>query len=247
LVEEGRKRNKKIIDRCNLTVFFEPGQEDLLEFLKTNDVEVVASLPCYTLENVDKQRGNGVFDKSIAALKMLNEAGFGVAGSSRILNLVYNPGGASLPGNQGELETAYKKELLKEFGIHFNSLFTITNMPIKRFASSLLFQGKLEEYMHLLINSYNPNTLQSVMCTDTLSVGWDGKVYDCDFNQQLGMGLMGLNQEQTDGTGGGDHDLTVFDLALSDEPIHRSIPISVGRHCFGCVAGCGSSCQGAIN
>lgn len=230
LVEEARKRGKKIIDRCNLSVLLEPGQEDLLEFLKENKVSVVASLPCYTEDNVDAQRGDGIFAKSILALQMLNQAGYGLPGSDLELDLVYNPGGAFLPGSQGQLESDYKKKLMDDFGIEFHRLFTITNMPIKRFADSLIMSGKFEEYMTLLVNSFNPSAVENVMCTDTINVSWDGSIYDCDFNQQLGMGIGGSK--------------TVSDLMSTDDVI--KVPIAVGDHCYGCTAGEGSSCQGAL-
>lgn len=216
----------EIIDRCNLTVLQEPGQEDLVTFLKEQKVHIIASLPCYSEENVDTQRGNGVFERSIAALLALNDAGYGVD-PSLPLDLVYNPLGAFLPPPQDKLEEQYKVRLAENFGILFNQLFTITNMPIKRFADFLHRRGELEEYMSLLVRNFNKNTVESLMCLDTVSVGWDGQIYDCDFNQQLGMGL---------GTTGG---RTVFDIECMEDLMN--IRVRTDNHCFGCTAGMGSS------
>lgn len=215
----------EIIDRCNLTVLQEPGQEDLIDFLKENGVRVIASLPCYSSENVNQQRGNGVFERSIAALLALNEAGYG-KDEALGLDLVYNPLGAFLPPEQGKLESVYKDQLEENFGILFNSLFTITNMPIKRFADFLHRRDELKDYMDLLVRNFNANTLDTLMCRDLVSVGYDGKLFDCDFNQQLGFGLNGL---------------TVFDIDSFDLREHK---IRTDNHCFGCTAGMGSSCQG---
>jgi radical SAM/Cys-rich protein len=225
----------EIIDRCNLTVLKEPGQEDLLDFLKTNRVRIVASLPCYSESNVDEQRGRGVFEKSIAALLALNEAGYGKT-SELQLDLVYNPGGAFLPPPQQQLEVQYKKQLADNFGILFNQLFTITNMPIKRFADYLHQRNELAQYMELLVNSFNPDTLESVMCRDTVSVDYDGRIFDCDFNQQLGYGIM------SDGGPSAKREITVFDIHTLTTL--EEYPIRVDNHCFGCTAGMGSSCQG---
>ena len=185
LVLFARSKNLEVIDRCNLTVFYEKGQEDLPQFLKDNNIHVIASLPCYTKDNVDKQRGRGVFDKSVEALKLLNSLGYGVTGTGLALDLVYNPGGAFLPGAQEKLQADYKRELKHYFNIEFNNLFTITNMPIKRFLEDLNRQGKYESYMELLVNNFNPKAADSVMCKTLVSIGWDGQVYDCDFNQML--------------------------------------------------------------
>lgn len=222
----------EIIDRCNLTVLQEPGQEDLVPFLKEHKVRIVASLPCYTAETVDQQRGHGVFERSIAALLALNEAGYGLPGSDLTLDLVYNPAGAFLPPEQGKLQVQYQKQLSENFGILFHSLFTITNMPIKRFADFLHRRGELKEYMDLLVRNFNPDSTYRLMCLDTVSVDWSGKVYDCDFNQQLGYAV-GDNKIHEGG-------ITVFDV----EDLNLPYAIRTDNHCFGCTAGMGSSCQG---
>lgn len=206
----------EIIDRCNLTVLQEPGQEDLVDFLKEQGVRIVASLPCYSAENVNQQRGNGVFERSVAALLALNEAGYGRPGEGMpALDLVYNPLGAFLPPEQGKLEAKYKEELDENFGILFDSLFTMTNMPIKRFADFLYRRGELQEYMDLLQRNFNKETMKSLMCLETVSIGYDGKIFDCDFNQQLGYGL-GVDKIHQGG-------LTVFDVesfeSLQDQAI----------------------------
>ena len=225
-----RAMGKKVIDRCNLTVLFEPGQEDTAQFLADNKVEVVASMPCYLSDNVDKQRGKGVFVKSIAALQQLNDLGYGKEGSDLTLSLVYNPVGEHLPPAQGPLQNDYKKHLMDNFQIEFTNLFTITNMPIKRYAHMLEREGKMEDYMQLLINAFNPLAAKEVMCTELVSIGYDGQIYDCDFNQML---EIPLNWKER----------TVFDIeALSDlEP-----EIAFDSHCYGCTAGSGSSCGGAL-
>jgi len=215
----------EIIDRCNLTVLQEPGQEDLVQFLKENKVRIVASLPCYSAENVDKQRGSGVFDRSIAALLALNEAGYGLHDSGLHLDLVYNPLGAFLPPEQTRLEAQYKSQLEENFGILFNQLFTMTNMPVKRFADFLHRRNELQEYMELLVRNFNVDTTKSLMCLDTVSVRYDGSIYDCDFNQQLGYGTTA-------------HGLSVFDLDNLDL---QEYDIRHDNHCFGCTAGMGSS------
>jgi radical SAM/Cys-rich protein len=229
-VETSRELNIHVIDRCNLTVIEEPGYDYLPEYLAEHDVEVIASLPCYTAENVARQRGNGVFEKSILALRKLNKAGYGVG---LPLNLVYNPLGPKLPGPQAELEADYREELGREFGIVFNRLYTITNQPIARFAEDLRKQGKSEEYMALLANSFNPATVDGLMCRTTLSVGWSGEVYDCDFNQMLGMQL-----KSADGAG-------IFLWDIAPEMLYGR-DILTGKHCLACTAGCGSSCTGAL-
>lgn len=231
LVKEARRRDLRVIDRCNLTVLFEPGLEDLGEFLKDHQVEIVASLPCYTKENVDQQRGEGAFHHSIQALKQLNVLGYGVDGTGLILNLVYNPVGPYLPGAQTQLERDYKKHLKENFGIVFNSLFTITNMPITRWAKYLKAKNQLQTYKDLLVSQFNPDTLDGLMCRTTLSIGYDGRVYDCDFNQMV-------NMQMTNGV-----PLTVFNL---DVEKLTDFPVLTDDHCFGCTAGCGSSCQGAL-
>src|SRR6201982_3861169 len=177
---------RHVIDRCNLTILLEPGYEDLSEFLADNKVEIIASMPCYSAENVNAQRGKGVFDGSIVALQLLNSLGYGID-LELPLHLIYNPVGAFLPPSQTELEADYKRELKKHFGIVFNNLYTLTNLPIGRFASSLRRNNKFAEYMELLIQAFNPATADGLMCRNTISVGWRGEVYDCDFNQQLGM------------------------------------------------------------
>mmetsp|Transcript_18184 Transcript_18184/g.32497 ORF Transcript_18184/g.32497 Transcript_18184/m.32497 type:complete len:469 (+) Transcript_18184:60-1466(+) len=242
--EWANENNRKltIIDRCNLTVLMEPNQEDLVQFLKDNQVNVVASLPCYGEDNVDAQRGRGVFQRSVAALKMLNEAGYGTVEHPELeLTLVYNPSGPFLPPSQASLEVDYKRELMENFGIQFNGLLTITNMPIKRFADFLAKEGKMKEYMELLVNNYNPQTVEGLMCLNTVSVGWDGTLYDCDFNQQLGMGIVGESQTSKESTK--KHKLDVFDIvSLTDL---EKYSVRTDNHCFGCTAGSGSSCQGS--
>lgn len=214
-----------IIDRCNLTVLQEPGQEDLVEFLKEHRVRIVASLPCYSAANVDQQRGDGVFERSIAALLALNDAGYGVGDPSLPLDLVYNPSGAFLPPPQAKLQDQYKAQLADKFGIFFRDLYTMTNMPVKRFADFLHRRNELAAYMALLVRNFNPDTVDSLMCRDTISVGYDGKFFDCDFNQQLGLVL---------GRG-----LTVFDVVNLVQLQEYSIKNEY--HCFGCTAGMGSS------
>jgi radical SAM/Cys-rich protein len=229
-VSQIRKMDKKVIDRCNLTVLFETDQEETADFLAKNKVQIVASLPCYKEDNVDKQRGKGVFDKSIQALKLLNSLGYGQVGSDLILNLVYNPVGEHLPPNQAKLEADYHLYLKNNFAVVFNSLFTITNMPIKRYAHALERRGKMQEYMQLLIDNFNPDAAKSVMCTELISVGWDGQIYDCDFNQMLDIPInrKPLNLKDIDG---------FFDIEKG---------IAFGSHCFGCTAGFGSSCGGSL-
>lgn len=222
----------EIIDRCNLTVLLEPGQEDLMDFLKEHRVRIVASLPCYSSENVNQQRGNGVFERSIAALLALNDAGYGKS-DEYPLDLVYNPLGAFLPPHQNKLEIQYKQQLQDNFGILFHSLFTITNMPIKRFADFLVRRDELHDYMELLVRNFNPLSVSHVMCVDTISVDYTGRLYDCDFNQQLGYGM--VTNEAKDG-------LTVWDVADLNELVQH--PIRLDNHCYGCTAGMGSSCQG---
>ena len=226
---------KKIIDRCNLTILTEPGQHDLVEFLAINQVSIVASLPCYLEQNVDGQRGKGVYQRSIQGLQMLNQAGYGMQNSALELNLVYNPTGPYLPPGQQQLQTDYKKFLRENFNIHFNQLFTITNMPIARFGSSLISQGKFEEYMNLLKDSMNLANLDGVMCKNQLSIDWKGYVYDCDFNQMLKLNLHHPEKGEK---------LHIRDLTDLDM---RQIDIIVADHCFGCTAGQGSSCGGALD
>jgi radical SAM/Cys-rich protein len=235
LVVKATAMGKKVIDRCNLTILNEPGYADLTAFLAKNKVEIIASLPCYLEQNVDGQRGEGVYQKSIDGLKILNQAGYAQADSDLILNLVYNPTGPYLPPAQQQLENDYKKYLNDEFGIQFNHLFTITNMPIARFGSSLISQGKFEEYMNLLKDSMNLSNLNAVMCKNQLSVDWQGFIYDCDFNQMLNLNLK--NPE----TGNSLHIQDLMQIGI------ENLPILVADHCFGCIAGAGSSCGGALD
>jgi len=221
---------RHVMDRCNLTVLFEAGQEDLAEFLARHEVEIIASLPCYAAENVDAQRGDGVFEKSIRALQILNQLGYGSA-PHLPLHLVYNPSGAFLPGPQMELEVVYKAELQERFGIVFNSLYAITNMPIARFASALRRSGQAGSYQELLVNAFNPHAVANLMCRSTLNINWRGEVYDCDFNQMLELPW---------------HDDRQYSLWDIDPRQIAGRPIATGDHCFGCTAGAGSSCGGAI-
>lgn len=231
LVIAARKMNLEVIDRCNLTIFYEKGFEDIPKFLKEQGVHVIASLPCYTKDNVDKQRGRGVFDKSIEGLRLLNSLGFGVIGTGLKLDLVYNPGGAFLPGTQEKLENDYKRELKQLFNIDFNQLYTITNMPIKRFLDDLNRQGKYLEYMELLVNNFNPDAADSVMCKSLVSIGWDGEIYDCDFNQMLEMPIDSVKTN-------------LWDIQSFED--FKNKTIALANHCYGCTAGAGSSCGGAL-
>ena len=239
IVSEACALGVRVIDRCNLTVLFEPGQADTAEFLAKHKVEIVASLPCYSLENVDKQRGKGVFDKSIAALQKLNSLGYGKPGTGLVINLVYNPQGPSLPPNQSQLQADYKRELLKHFGIVFNELFALTNMPIKRFGSMLVSKKAFAPYMQLLRDNYFESNLKHVMCRSTVSVDWQGFLYDCDFNQQLDLPI----PTQISDAGARLHRPHLRDLLTQD--LHEQ-SICVADHCYGCTAGQGSSCAGAL-
>lgn len=230
LVIEARSRNLRVIDRCNLTVFYEEGMSALPDFLARHQVEVVASLPCYQEQNVDKQRGKGTFQQSIEALKWLNDLGYGKK-KELMLNLVYNPVGPHLPPAQKKLEEDYKQKLYTDFGIVFNQLYTITNMPITRYAKYLKAFNQYDSYVELLINSFNVATVEGLMCINTLSVGWDGRLYDCDFNQMLGMAMRNGRL------------FTISDISPKDL---ENREILTGNHCFGCTAGAGSSCQGAL-
>ena len=230
LVQAARALGVRVIDRCNLTVLAEPGCEELADFLAAQRVDVVASLPCYLEDNVDKQRGNGVYALSIAGLQRLNRLGYGQPGSGLTLNLVYNPAGPSLPPEQTGLESAYKQELLLRHGIVFNRLYTITNMPILRFGSTLVSKGQFADYMALLKHSFSRANLDQVMCRDLISVDWQGHLYDCDFNQMLDLSLkQGIGH------------ISTFDLNTWN---NRNIIVS--QHCYGCTAGAGSSCQGTV-
>ena len=235
LVIEARRRHLRVIDRCNLTILLEPDYTDLPEFLAAHDVHVIASLPCYTAANVDRQRGLGVFEGSIQALKRLNALGYGREKSPRRLDLVYNPLGASLPPPQRVLEGQYREELGRLFGIEFHRLLTITNMPIKRFATQLAQTGQTDAYMGLLVNHFNPATVPGVMCRSLVSVGWDGQLYDCDFNQMLDIPL---------GVSAPNGAATIWDIETFDRI--TGTPIATGQHCYGCTAGAGSSCSGAL-
>ena len=234
LVVRARELGARVIDRCNLTILEEPGHEGLAAFLAEHRVEITASMPCYTEELVDRQRGKGVYEKSIAALRRLNALGYGRPGTGLVLNLVYNPQGPSLPPGQQGLEADYKRELGEKFGVVFNQLFTLANMPIQRFGSTLVSKGRFNEYMALLKDAHRDENLESVMCRSLVSVDWKGAVYDCDFNQMLGLPLV-LGQKRRPHLS----DLIGRDLAGN--------PIAVRDHCYGCTAGQGSSCGGALD
>jgi radical SAM/Cys-rich protein len=232
LVRGARRLGRRVIDRCNLTILFEPGQQDTAGFLADQGVEVVASLPCYSLENVEKQRGRGVFDASIEALRELNAQGYARPDSGLRLDLVYNPVGAFLPPCQAQLEADYRERLGNEFGIVFDRLLTITNMPIKRFAHELHRDGEYEAYMALLVNHFNPANVPDLMCRHLVSVAHDGTLYDCDFNQALELLPPGPRR-------------TIFDVEDLGELANASI--ATAEHCFGCTSGAGSSCGGALS
>ncbi|MCP4445535.1 MAG: radical SAM/Cys-rich domain protein [Myxococcales bacterium] len=234
MVSRARALGREVVDRCNLTVLFEPGMQDLPAFLAEHSVRIVASLPCYSEGNVDSQRGKGVFDKSIAALRILGGFGYGQPGSGLELDLVYNPGGAFLPPAQATLEAQYRDEL-GAMGIAFSSLLTLSNLPVNRFADSLQREGELEGYMDLLSENFNPTTVDGLMCTSQVNVGWNGGIYDCDFNQMLEL----PTTFAPDGTA-----LNV--MTLDSFSGLRGAPIKTAAHCFGCTAGAGSSCGGAI-
>ncbi|MFV2031174.1 MAG: arsenosugar biosynthesis radical SAM (seleno)protein ArsS [Gammaproteobacteria bacterium] len=234
LVLEARNSDVKIIDRCNLTILLEPGFEDMAQFLADNEVQIVASLPCYLEQNVDGQRGKGVYQKSINALRLLNRLGYGQPESSLTITLVYNPTGPYLPPPQKDLETEYKNYLLEQHGIVFNQLFTITNMPIARFGSTLISKGEFENYMTLLKNSFSAANLTGLMCKNQLSVDWQGYIYDCDFNQMLNMNITRSDSSQP---------LHIRDMIVNG---FAHIPIRTADHCYGCTAGQGSSCGGAF-
>ena len=229
LVEQARLKNVKVIDRCNLVILLEEGYTDTAAFLAEQQVEIVASLPCYLQNNVDKQRGKGTFDKSIIALQQLNRLGYGQTDSLLILNLVFNPQGASLPPPQQALEQAYKQHLSEQYGIVFNQLYALSNLPVQRFGSVLLSTGQFDDYMRLLKANFNPAALKNVMCRNTLSVDWQGFVYDCDFNQMLKLPLGGKQR-----------------LHISEISELQGQTIATMQHCYGCTAGQGSSCQGSI-
>ncbi len=243
LVLAARKLKINVIDRCNLTILQEEDYAWLADFLADNQVEIAASLPCYLEDNVDAQRGNGVFQASIAGLKKLNALGYGKDDSGLVVNLVYNPQGINLPPSQAELEAAYKKELLARYDIHFNELFTITNQPIARFGSTLVSKGLFDEYMQLLKDNFKPENLKSVMCRTLISIDWQGFVYDCDFNQMLGLPAPIEGEDK----------LHIAQL-IAQEELAQALdyglagqPIAIMDHCYACTAGQGSSCGGALD
>jgi radical SAM/Cys-rich protein len=233
LVSTARAQGLRVIDRCNLSILSEPGHETLAAFLAEQAVEIIASLPCYLEDNVNAQRGDGAFQASIEGLRKLNALGYGRANSGRILNLVYNPLGASLPPDQQKLEQAYKEQLAARYGIVFNQLFALTNMPIQRFGSQLVTQNEFHDYMALLKGAYQPANLEGVMCRSLLSVSWQGQVFDCDFNQMLKLEL------------GGEPAGPVYLVDLLNADLAERA-IRVADHCYGCTAGQGSSCGGAL-
>lgn len=233
LVESSAGLGRRVMDRCNLTVIFEPGKDYLPEFFKTNRVDLICSLPCYTEENVNQQRGDGVFKLSIAALQRFNKLGYGDPATGLELHLVYNPLGAYLPPPQDRLEEDYKKILKEKYGIVFNRLYCLANMPITRFEKFLKLRGEYDGYMALLESAFNPATLDKVMCRELISVGWDGLVYDCDFNQMLNLPLAG-----DDG-----RPLNISEVSLQEV---EDRAIFTGDHCYACTAGAGSSCGGAL-
>jgi radical SAM/Cys-rich protein len=237
LVQGARALGVQVIDRCNLTILSEPGQHDLAAFLAAQAVEVTASLPCYSAANVDRQRGDGVFERSIQGLQALNALGYGQDGSGLVLNLVYNPQGAVLPPPQAALEADYKHELMAHFGIRFNRLFVLANMPIQRFGSTLVSKGGLAAYVQLLKAAHHDSNLAGVMCRSLLSVDWQGHLYDCDFNQMLGLPAAHVD------SGAGPSRPHLRDLLRNQA---MPTPIRVAEHCWGCTAGQGSSCGGAL-
>lgn len=232
LVEQCRAMGRRVMDRCNLTVFFVRGKQHLPKFLADHQVEVIASLPCYLEENVDQQRGKGVYGRSIEALQLLNALGYGREGTGLVLNLVYNPIGPKLPPPQADLEADYRDELAKRFGIRFNRLYTITNMPISRFLDDLHRSGQYEAYMETLITSFNPASVDGLMCRSLISVNWDGRLSDCDFNQMLDLPVEGAAPQ------------TIHEFDLARLARRRVV---TGMHCYGCTAGAGSSCGGATS
>lgn len=233
LVESAVGLGRHVMDRCNLTVIFEPGKDYLPQFFKRHRVELVCSLPCYSEENVDRQRGKGTFELSIRALQIFNELGYGQSESGLALNLVYNPVGPHLPPPQDQLEQDYKRILKEKFGIIFNRLYCLSNMPITRYATHLKLRGEYEQYRELLESSFNPSTLDQVMCRNLISIGWEGTIYDCDFNQMLDLPIRDAEGKA----------LNISTLSV-DHVQH--LPITVGNHCYACTAGSGSSCGGAL-
>ena len=237
LVETFRRQGLRVIDRCNLTILQEPRYEWVAPFLADQHVDVVASLPCYLEDNVDSQRGDGVFQKSLAGLRQLNELGYGQGGSKLTLDLVFNPTGPLLPPDQEKLQADYQHHLWEHYGIRFNRLLTITNLPIKRYATFLAKRGRLPEYMNLLESNFNPAAARSVMCRSLVSIAWNGEIYDCDFNQMIELHPPQLPAQDSQA-------VTVWDIQSLDAFANR--PISVADHCYGCTAGAGSSCGGAL-
>lgn len=235
LVISARRLGCRVIDRCNLTILVTPGFEDLPEFLAAHQVEIVASLPCYLEANVDRQRGDRVFQRSLDALRRLNALGYGIAESGLPLNLVFNPTGPSLPPSQLRLEADYRRELRTRYGIEFTRLFTITNMPISRFLADLLERGAFEQYLRTLVDAFNPATLDGLMCRTMLSVDWRGNLFDCDFNQMLDLPITGPERRN----------ILNWDASFARSLTSRAIV--TGRHCFGCTAGAGSSCGGSLS
>lgn len=236
LVAESRRLGRRVIDRCNLTILLEDGFEDLASFLAEHEVEIIASLPCYTAENVDQQRGQGVFDGSIEALRRLNELGYGRRDSPLRLDLVFNPQGPSLPPDQADLERDYKRHLGELFGLEFHHLLTITNMPIGRFAEQLARHDRMAAYQTLLVDHFNPGTVEGLMCRSQVSVDWDGTLYDCDFNLMLRLPLPSDNEANR---------RSIFDIETLDSLDGGAI--ATATHCFGCTAGSGSSCGGSLS
>lgn len=234
LVREARALGVSVMDRCNLTILEEPDQQGLATFLAEHEVEIVASLPCYLEENVDSQRGDGVYQSSIRGLQRLNALGYGQPGTARVLNLVYNPTGPFLPPPQAQLEADYKRELAARHGIVFNQLFTLTNLPIQRFGSALVSRGQFHTYLELLKSAHRESNLEAVMCRSLISVDWQGYVYDCDFNQMLGLPLQAAGRPRQ-------HLRELIGRDLDGNPV------AVADHCYGCTAGQGSSCGGALN
>jgi len=233
LVSAARARGIGVIDRCNLTVLLEQGQEDTARFLADHDVRIVASLPCYLSENVDRQRGDGVFERSLQVLRQLNELGYGTPGSGRLLDLVFNPQGPQLPPPQAALESDYKQYLAVHYGVQFNHLLTLANMPIKRFGSMLVSRGEFAAYMRLLKDAHREDNVAGVMCRSLISVDWQGYVYDCDFNQMLDLPIQGRSRAR----------LHISELCATDL---RGRAIRIADHCYGCTAGQGSGCSGAF-
>jgi radical SAM/Cys-rich protein len=233
IVESAVGLGRHVMDRCNLTVIFEPGKDYLPKFFQRHRVELVCSLPCYSEENVDRQRGKGTFELSIRALQIFNELGYGHSDSGLVLNLVYNPVGPHLPPLQDQLEQDYKRILKEKFGIIFDRLYCLSNMPITRYATHLKLRGEYEQYMELLEDSFNVSTLDQVMCRNLISVGWEGTIYDCDFNQMLDLPIRNAEGK-------------AFNISTLSVDQVQHLAVTVGNHCYACTAGSGSSCGGAL-